>query len=55
MVRAIRRRRFARYAGFPIYGVAPVDVATRQAGTSSRGVQSDEVDRGDADAAVASR
>jgi hypothetical protein len=50
MVCAIRYRRFDRYAIRAIYGVVPAGVAARQARTPSRGVQSDVVDRRDADA-----
>jgi hypothetical protein len=53
LVRAIHNRRFDRYATCEIYGVVPAGVAARQARTASRSVQSDVVDRRDADAAVA--
>jgi hypothetical protein len=52
MVCDIRYRRFARYAICAIYGVVPAGMAARQGLTPSRDVQSDEVDRRDADAAV---
>ena len=53
LVRAIRDRRVDRYATCAIYSVVPARVAVRQALTPKRSVQSDVVDRPDANAAVA--